>query len=205
MTTEFELIADLVEQVREAVADPRYTELKDMWTRHNRLEKVARVPVSVHLHGGYPVVWQELIPVVRLVCTELLARAIELLTHLELDVTLQWISRNPGILGDQLIPRNGICVRAPPALQANVNRCLGNLFKSVVPSPHRLAGRLSRIGLRLEDALGQVQQMSGSFFSLRCTRHHASDTSPARNVGGDFTPAPPGSSAPVPCVNNPEF
>ena len=78
MTTEIAVLADLVEQVREAAADPRYHRLKEMWTRHNRLEKGTKVPVSVHLHGGYPVVWQELLPSDQLVCTEPLERAIEL-------------------------------------------------------------------------------------------------------------------------------
>ena len=78
MNTEQNVLAGLVEQVREAVADPRYQRLKEMWTRHNRLEKVAKVPVSIHLHGGYPVVWQELIPPGELLCKEPLARAVEL-------------------------------------------------------------------------------------------------------------------------------
>ncbi len=78
MNTELDVLADLVEQVREAAAEPRYQRLKEMWTRHNRLEKVAKVPVSVHLHGGYPVVWQELIPSSGLLCKEPLERAIEL-------------------------------------------------------------------------------------------------------------------------------
>lgn len=76
--TEIDVLRRLVAQVVEAVADPRYEYLKDMWTRHNRLEKVDKIPVSIHLHGGYPVIWQELIPADQLLCNEPLARAIEL-------------------------------------------------------------------------------------------------------------------------------
>jgi hypothetical protein len=46
MNTEHDVLADLVEQVLETVDEPRYQRLKEMWTRHNRLEKVAKVPVS---------------------------------------------------------------------------------------------------------------------------------------------------------------
>ncbi len=77
-SNERDVITKLVDQVLEACAHPRYEALKDMWTRHNRLEKVEKVPVSIHLHGGYPVIWQELIPADQLVCTDPLAKAIEL-------------------------------------------------------------------------------------------------------------------------------
>lgn len=78
MNTELDVLTGLVEQVLEACAHPRYEDLKEMWTRHNRLEKVAKVPVSIHLHGGYPVIWQELIPADQIVCKDPLAKAIEL-------------------------------------------------------------------------------------------------------------------------------
>lgn len=75
---ERDVLTGLVADVLEACADPRYEALKNMWTRHNRLEKVDKIPVSIHLHGGYPVIWQELIPADQLVCIDPLAKAIEL-------------------------------------------------------------------------------------------------------------------------------
>lgn len=69
----------LVERVAEAAAEPVYAARQEMWTRHNRLEKVAKVPVCVYLPGGgYPLVWQELIPPHTLVSEEPLERSIEL-------------------------------------------------------------------------------------------------------------------------------
>jgi hypothetical protein len=104
MKTELDVLKNLVEYVLEAVAEPRYEHLKDMWTRHNRLEKVEKVPVSIHLHGGYPVIWQELIPSEQLLCKEPLAKAIELQLRQKLyrhrfipddDVLLPTIWLNP--------------------------------------------------------------------------------------------------------------
>lgn len=60
-------LLDLAERVVEAASDPRYAPRKGMWTRHNRLEKVAKTPVYVCLKRGLgpsanPVTWAELIP-----------------------------------------------------------------------------------------------------------------------------------------------
>ncbi len=60
-------LRDLAERVVEAASDPRYAPRKEMWTRHNRLEKVAKTPVYVCLKRGRgtnanPVTWSELIP-----------------------------------------------------------------------------------------------------------------------------------------------
>ena len=60
-------LIDLAERVAEAAADPRYAPRKEMWTRHNRLEKQAKAPVYVCIKPGSgtnsnPVTWQELIP-----------------------------------------------------------------------------------------------------------------------------------------------
>jgi hypothetical protein len=71
-------ISDLVEQVLEACASPRYGQLKHMWTRHNRLEKGEKIPVCVHLHRGYTQTWRELIPPDELQSEDLLTRNIEL-------------------------------------------------------------------------------------------------------------------------------
>ena len=71
-------IQELVERVEEAVADPKYGPRKEMWTRHNRLEKQPKIPVSIFLHGGYTFTWHELIPPDNLVSQEPLERAIEL-------------------------------------------------------------------------------------------------------------------------------
>lgn len=52
----------LVERVEEAARDQTYAERKEMWTRHHRLEHVAKAPVYVGLYvepGDYSVVWQE--------------------------------------------------------------------------------------------------------------------------------------------------
>ncbi len=71
-------IPDLVEQVLEACASPRYGQLKNMWTRHNRLEKGEKIPVCVHLHRGYTQTWRELIPPDELQSEDPLTRNIEL-------------------------------------------------------------------------------------------------------------------------------
>ncbi|MDP6183245.1 MAG: hypothetical protein QF609_05465, partial [Gammaproteobacteria bacterium] len=68
----------LIASVEDATADPRYAQRKGMWTRHNRLEKVDKVPVNVHLHAGYPPIWQELIPESEIVSQEPLERSIEI-------------------------------------------------------------------------------------------------------------------------------
>ncbi|MDP3064340.1 MAG: uroporphyrinogen decarboxylase family protein, partial [Chloroflexota bacterium] len=68
----------LVERVQEAAADPKYAQRKQMYTRHNRLEKAGKAPVCVHLHKGYRLVWQELIPPDTLISQEPLERDIEL-------------------------------------------------------------------------------------------------------------------------------
>jgi len=72
------LLRDLAAQVAEACASPRYSRLKALWTRHNRLEKVDKIPVSVHLHRGYTATWRELIPPEQLQSVEPLARNLEL-------------------------------------------------------------------------------------------------------------------------------
>ncbi len=77
-------LLDLSERVVEAAADPRYVTLKDMWTRHNRLEKVAKTPVYVCLKRGTeananPVTWSELIPYETRISTD----------PLELDIEVQ--------------------------------------------------------------------------------------------------------------------
>ena len=71
-------ITALVERVVEAAADSKYAQRKNMYTRHNRLEKVGKAPVSVHLHRGYRPVWQELIPPDTLVSKDPFERDIEL-------------------------------------------------------------------------------------------------------------------------------
>jgi hypothetical protein len=68
----------LVERVEEAAADPRYAQRKDMYTRHNRLEKVAKPPVCVHLHQHHHRIWQELIPADTLKSQDTLERDIEI-------------------------------------------------------------------------------------------------------------------------------
>jgi hypothetical protein len=73
-----EVITDQVHQVREACVDPRYERLKSVWTRHNRLQKTEKIPVSIHLHRGYTETWKELIPPESVVSTEPLARNVEL-------------------------------------------------------------------------------------------------------------------------------
>lgn len=65
-------------QAREACAEPRYAELKSMWTQQNRLQKVAKIPVFIHLHRGYTRTWREIIPPGVLVSTDPLERDIEL-------------------------------------------------------------------------------------------------------------------------------
>jgi len=72
------VIPALVDQVVEACASPRYAQLKMLWTRHNRLEPVEKIPICVHLHRGYTRTWQELIPPHELESSEPLARDIEL-------------------------------------------------------------------------------------------------------------------------------
>jgi len=71
-------IQELVERVEEATGDPKYAKRKRMWTRHNRLEKVDKVPVNVHFHRGYRPVWQELIPPDTLISEDSLEWAVEL-------------------------------------------------------------------------------------------------------------------------------
>ena len=44
------VLRELVDQVVEACASPRYAQLKALWTRHNRLEKVEKIdPPSVRV------------------------------------------------------------------------------------------------------------------------------------------------------------
>lgn len=76
-------LRELVDRVVEAVGDPRYKPLKDMWTRHNRLQKTRKTPVFVCLKKGSgrsanPVTWSELIPPETRVSTDPLEREIEL-------------------------------------------------------------------------------------------------------------------------------
>lgn len=70
----------LVDRLIEAVADPRYAARKAMWTRHQHLEKVEKVPlqVTLPLTGGYSGVVQETIPPETLLYPEGFARNIEL-------------------------------------------------------------------------------------------------------------------------------
>ena len=68
----------LIADVEEATSDPRYARRKQMWTRHNGLEKVDKVPVNVHMHAGYPPIWQELLPESEIVSRESLERSIEI-------------------------------------------------------------------------------------------------------------------------------
>ncbi len=72
------VIGDLVEQVLAACAEPRYQQLKQAWTQHNRLQSAGRPLVSVHLHRGYTETWKELIPPATVVNSEPLARNVEL-------------------------------------------------------------------------------------------------------------------------------
>ena len=74
------VLRELVDQVVEACASPRYAQLKSLWTRHNRLEKVEKIPVSVHLHvhRGLTPVWRELTPPEQLQSANGLARNLEL-------------------------------------------------------------------------------------------------------------------------------
>ena len=78
--TDKEILKPLVERVVEICADPKYERLKLMWTRHNHLEKVEKVPVNVHLpqSPGYGLAWPELVPPETLLCKDPLARGIEL-------------------------------------------------------------------------------------------------------------------------------
>ncbi|MDP6667292.1 MAG: uroporphyrinogen decarboxylase family protein [Dehalococcoidia bacterium] len=76
-------LLELAERVEEAAADPRYAPRKEMWTRHNRLEKVAKTPVYVCLKRGRgtnanPVTWSELIPLDTRVSTDPMESDIEL-------------------------------------------------------------------------------------------------------------------------------
>lgn len=73
----------LVDRVLEAAADPVYAERKDMWTRHNRLEKTAKTPVFVCLKRGSgraanPVAWREVLAPESRVATDPLESEIEL-------------------------------------------------------------------------------------------------------------------------------
>jgi|TARA_B100001964_G_C14217610_1_gene593586 hypothetical protein len=74
---------DLADRVVEAANDSRYPALKQMWTRHNRLEKVPKTPVYVCLKRGLgvsanPVTWTELIPQDTRLSTDPLEADIEL-------------------------------------------------------------------------------------------------------------------------------
>jgi hypothetical protein len=76
-------LLELSARVAEAATDQRYTPLKDMWTRHNRLEKVEKTPVYVCLKRGTgananPVTWTELIPHDNRISTDPLEADIEL-------------------------------------------------------------------------------------------------------------------------------
>lgn len=76
-------LVELSSRVAEAADDPRYVPLKDMWTRHNRLEKVDKTPVYVCLKRGSgasanPVTWSELIPHDTRISTDPLEEDIEL-------------------------------------------------------------------------------------------------------------------------------
>ncbi|MBI4219345.1 MAG: hypothetical protein HY682_04305 [Chloroflexi bacterium] len=73
----------LVDRVVEAAADPVYARRKDMWTRHNRLEKVDKTPVFVCLKRGSgraanPVAWSEVLSPESRVATDPLEREVEL-------------------------------------------------------------------------------------------------------------------------------
>ncbi|MAF53768.1 MAG: hypothetical protein FI707_10225 [SAR202 cluster bacterium] len=70
-------IQELVERVEQAAADPRYAARKEMYTRHNRLQKAPKAPVCVHLPRDYRLVWQELISPDTLVSQDALERDIE--------------------------------------------------------------------------------------------------------------------------------
>ncbi|MHB1005434.1 MAG: uroporphyrinogen decarboxylase family protein [Chloroflexota bacterium] len=72
------VIGDLVHEVREGCADPRYARLRTLWTQHNRLQKTEKTPVSIHLHRGYTETWKELIPQEQVVSTDPLERNVEL-------------------------------------------------------------------------------------------------------------------------------
>jgi len=69
---------ELVEQVEEAAADPVYAKRKEIYTRRNRLENFGKIPVGVHLHRGYRLVWRELIPPDTIVSQDPFERDIEL-------------------------------------------------------------------------------------------------------------------------------
>ena len=73
-------LCSLAERLLEACADPRYEARKAMWTRHQHLEKVEKVPVHVHLPqtGGYSTVWQEIIPPDSLLFPDGIGRSVEL-------------------------------------------------------------------------------------------------------------------------------
>ena len=76
-------IPALVDRVLEASEDSRYIEKKEMWTRHNRLERTAKTPVYVCLKRGSgtnanPVTWSELIPFETRLSEDALEREIEL-------------------------------------------------------------------------------------------------------------------------------
>ena len=76
-------LRDLAERVVEAASDSRYALRKEMWTRHNRLEKVAKTPVYVCMKRGRgtnanPVMWSELIPLDTRISTDPLECDIEL-------------------------------------------------------------------------------------------------------------------------------
>jgi hypothetical protein len=72
------VIRSLAAEVAAASAEPRYARLKSLWTRHNGLRKVEKIPVQVFLHRGYTETWKELIPPETLVSHDPLEREIEL-------------------------------------------------------------------------------------------------------------------------------
>ncbi len=120
-------ILELVERVGEAVADPRYEPLKEMWTRHNRLEKQPKIPVSLFLHGGYTNTWQELIPPDELVSQEPFERAIELQLR-------QKLYRHEHIPDDDVLLPTVWVNAARPQASAPESHALGDLAANVNPA-----------------------------------------------------------------------
>ncbi|MDP7239221.1 MAG: hypothetical protein QGI34_21080, partial [Candidatus Latescibacteria bacterium] len=66
------ILRDLATHVAEIADQPVMTERRDLWTRHNRLERV-RPMILVFPEGA----WRELLPQDVLVCEEERARAME--------------------------------------------------------------------------------------------------------------------------------
>ncbi len=119
-------IQGLVERVEAAVADARYAPRKEMWTRHNRLEKQPKVPVSVFLHGGYTYTWHELIPPDNLVSRGPLERAIELQLR-------QKLYRHEHIPDDDVLLPTVWIRSARPQSNATGPGSLGELASNVNP------------------------------------------------------------------------